>query len=134
LAIGKISGVELIGVASAVEVGPAPPPPPGAKVPVASTSCCRFDGGFFAEDVPILDGDVKGVDGTNAEELLLPDRVVDAEAEGIDAREAEDDTAGGGVCEGEMDGSEILPEGRSRGSGGNVEMLEEAVEELEGYP
>jgi hypothetical protein len=129
-------------VASVVGVGPATPPPPpppplpGAKVPVVSINCCGFDGEFVAEDVPVLDGDVKGVDGTNAEELLLPDGVVNVGAKGIDAREesAEEDTTGGVVSWGEIDGSEILPENRCTGGDRGGESLEEAVEEPEGFP
>jgi hypothetical protein len=114
-------------VASVVGVGPAPPAPPplpGATAPVVSANCCRFDSEFVAESVPILDGDVNGVDGTIAERLPLLDGAIDVEEDGIDVREeAAEDTAGGGVSGEEIDGSEIIPEYRSTGSGGGRELL-----------
>jgi hypothetical protein len=137
--IGQTSGVGLVDVASVVGVGPAPPPPPPlprAKVPVVSANCCRIDGEIVARGVLVIDGGVNGVDGTNAEELPLPDGAIDVEAGRVDAREEaeEEDTMGGGVSREDIDGSEILPENRSTGNDGRRELLEEVVEEPERLP
>jgi hypothetical protein len=137
--IGQTSGVGVVDVASVVEVGlapSAPPPPHGAIVPVVPANCCKFGGEFLAEGVPVLDGDVNEVNGTNAEELSLPNGANDVGADGVDVREeaAEEDTSSRGINWEEVHGSEILSENRSTGSDGWRKLLWETAKELERLP
>jgi hypothetical protein len=119
---GQISGDALICGAFAVGEGCAPPPPPpppppavGAKVPVASIDCSKLDNESVAKVVLLPAGDVAGVDGTDAEDILLGAGVFGVEMGDIDAREE----AGveGGVSEGVVKGSVTVPEDRCSGSG-----------------